>query len=414
MVDEARSMCRPENSITHVSCRKMIIAGYREHYSTKWGLWRPLVGGFRQTRDFRDPDGDDMLERASRSGQWTSRRRWKTRRSRLVSASPATVGSGFHCRSHGRFCPRRPAPDESALGAEVPADYAPPRSWEQFEELCADVFQSAWSDPGLVRHGRGGQTQNGVDIVARHGAIYPIGLQCKKRGMWPPRRLTAAEVDEAVEMAENFEPPLKQFYILTTAPSDAGLLKHVREISQRHESDGRFTIGLFGWDEIVRRAMLDPAVTAKHFGPSAGAAARSPLLATWFMSEGRLEMTGDDLALAVAELSQDLRDWPTGHFVIRQRESDALLSRLRNFEGRQLSRPDREFARQASRGTPDPHGRRRPRSSGGEADARRPGCFSLASVGSTNPTTALLSPSSPSSTSRSILRSYRGCQPTYA
>ena len=222
------------------------------------------------------------------------------------------------------------------------ADHVPPRSWEQFEELCADVFQSAWSDPGLVRYGRNGQTQHGVDIVARNGTIYPIGLQCKKRGAWPPRRLTAADVDEAVAMAEGFEPPLKQFYILTTAPGDAGLLNHVQEINQRHENDGRFTVGLFGWDEIVRRAMLDPAVMAKHFGPSAGAAARSPLLATWFMSEGRLEMTGDDLVLAVAELSQDLHDWPTGHFVIRQRESDALLSRLRNFEGRQLSRHDRE------------------------------------------------------------------------
>src|ERR1044072_594404 len=41
------------------------------------------------------------------------------------------------------------------------ADYAPPRSWEQFEELCADVFQSAWRDPALVRHGRAGQRQNG-------------------------------------------------------------------------------------------------------------------------------------------------------------------------------------------------------------------------------------------------------------
>ena len=222
------------------------------------------------------------------------------------------------------------------------ADYAPPRSWEQFEELCADVFQSAWSDPGLVRHGRSGQTQDGVDIVARHGAIYPIGLQCKKRGVWPVGRLTAAEIDEAVAEARNFEPPLKQFYILTTAPSDAGLLTHVREISQRHERDGLFTVGLFGWEEVVRRAKLDSAVMAKHFGPSTGAGARSPLLATWFMAEGRLEMTDDDLALAVAELSQDLRDWPTGHFEIRQRESDALLSRLREFEGRMLSKPERE------------------------------------------------------------------------
>ena len=255
-------------------------------YSCETEVEGRTTGTSRQARDSRDPDGDDMLERVSGSGQRTSRRRWETRRTRLVSASPATVGSGFHRRSYRRFRPRRPALDGSARGAEVPADNAPPRSWEQFEELCADVFQSAWSDPGLVRHGRGGQTQNGVDIVARHGAIYPIGLQCNKRRMWSPRRLAAADVDEAVAMAESFELPLKQFYILTTAPNDAGLLKHVYQISRRHKSDGRFTIGLFGWDEIVRRAMLDPAVTAKHFGPSADAAARSPLLATWFMSEG--------------------------------------------------------------------------------------------------------------------------------
>lgn len=36
------------------------------------------------------------------------------------------------------------------------ADYPPPRSWEQFEELCADVFQSSWQDPAMVRHGRAG------------------------------------------------------------------------------------------------------------------------------------------------------------------------------------------------------------------------------------------------------------------
>ena len=148
----------------------------------------------------------------------------------------------------------------------MPVDYAPPRSCEQFEELCADIFQSAWSDPEFLRHGRSGQLQNGVDMLVRHGAIYPIGLQCKRRSVWPLRRLTAAEVDEAVALAINFAPPLKQFYILTVAPGDAVLLKHVRKFSQRHEAEGLFTVGLTGWDEIVRRATLDPAVTAKHLG----------------------------------------------------------------------------------------------------------------------------------------------------
>jgi hypothetical protein len=63
----------------------------------------------------------------------------------------------------------------------VHSEYAPPKTWEQFEELCADTFQAAWKDPTLVRHGRAGQRQHGVDIIARHGGKYPVGLQCKRR-----------------------------------------------------------------------------------------------------------------------------------------------------------------------------------------------------------------------------------------
>ena len=65
------------------------------------------------------------------------------------------------------------------MSLHVHSEYAPPRSWEQFEELCADIFQSAWRDPALVRHGRAGQRQNGVDIVGRNGALYPIACSAK-------------------------------------------------------------------------------------------------------------------------------------------------------------------------------------------------------------------------------------------
>jgi hypothetical protein len=224
----------------------------------------------------------------------------------------------------------------------VNADYAPPRSWEQFEELCADIFQSAWRDPALVRHGRAGQRQHGVDIVARNGALYPIGLQCKKRAQWPVTKLTKAQVDSEVAAALNFKPALKAFYILTTAPDDAKLLKHVRQINEQHEAAKLFEVILLGWNEIVRRATLDRNVADKHFGPAGGGAPRSPLLATWMLSKGRLEKTDEELALSVEELIQDLHDWPTGHFVIRQRESDDLTEKLRRYEGRNLSNNERK------------------------------------------------------------------------
>ncbi|MFT8245551.1 hypothetical protein [Roseomonas sp. BN140053] len=224
----------------------------------------------------------------------------------------------------------------------VHADYAPPRSWEQFEELCADIFQAAWCDPALVRHGRAGQRQSGVDIVGRNGALYPIGLQCKRRSVWPVSKITTKQIDKEVEDALSFDPSLKAFYILTTAPDDASLLKHVRTINRRHAQSGLFEVVLLGWNEIVRRATLDRNVAEKHFGLAGGDTPRSPLIATWMMSNGTLEKTGDELALSVRELVQDLHDWPTGRIVIRQRESDSLLQKIRAFDGRLLSTHDRK------------------------------------------------------------------------
>ena len=223
----------------------------------------------------------------------------------------------------------------------VHADYPPPKSWDQFEELCADVFQAAWADPALIRYGRSGQRQHGVDIVARSGALDPVGLQCKKRARWPVKTLTNKQIDAEVTEALKFAPALKAFYILTTAPDDVGLQDHARAISARHAAAGLFEVVVLGWGEIVRRATLIPAVADKHFGPS-GQGARSPLLVSWMMKAGKLERSGRDLRLDIAELILDLQDWPDGHIVVRQRESDALLQILRGYHGRNLSPTQRQ------------------------------------------------------------------------
>lgn len=215
-------------------------------------------------------------------------------------------------------------------------EYAPPRSWEHFEELCADLFQAMWSDPTLVRHGRAGQRQQGVDIVARQGSLYPVGLQCKRRSKWPVKRLTPAELDAEVEEALNFKPDLSMFYLLTTAEEDAKLQAHVRAINEIHKAQKRFEVVLLGWSEIVRRVTLQQDVAAKHFGAISGSRI-SPLLATWFTNGGKLELKGEDFDLAVQELALDLQDWPLGRVVVRQRESDALLQKVKAFDGNALS-----------------------------------------------------------------------------
>ncbi|MXN30117.1 restriction endonuclease [Delftia sp. CH05] len=230
-------------------------------------------------------------------------------------------------------------------------DYAPPRSWEQFEELCADLFQTLWNDPAAVRHGRAGQRQHGVDIIARQGSRYPIGIQCKRKSRWPVKKLTKTDVDDEVAEALGFSPALKVFYIVTTAEEDATLQAHVRKVNEKHKTQGDFEVVLLGWSELVRRITLQRNVAAKHFG-AVGGSAPEPLLKTWFSSNGILEVDETAFELEVRELELDLNDWPSGRLVIRQRESDALLQKLRNYENRQLNdaqRRDRIKLRQQLR-----------------------------------------------------------------
>ncbi len=219
-------------------------------------------------------------------------------------------------------------------------DHAPPRSWDQFEELCADTFQEEWQDPALVRHGRAGQAQHGVDIVGRAGAIWPIGIQCKKKSAWPVKEVTIAELDDEVEKAKEFRPALKAYYLVTTSPDDQPLQEHARLITERHETQGLFTVAVIGWAELVRRATRHHPVAAKHFGSHSTGPA-SPLLATWRSSAGKLLLNDRELRIAIREVIHDLIDFPAGRIVVRQQETENLLLSIKEHQSTE-SLDDRE------------------------------------------------------------------------
>ena len=216
-------------------------------------------------------------------------------------------------------------------------EYPPPRSWEQFEDLCADLFEAMWSDHGLVRHGRAGQAQCGVDIVAARGAIYPVGLQCKKKSRWPVKRLTVREVDDEVAEADNFRPQLRELYVLTTAVTDVSLQEHVRKLNESREKHKKFPVEVLFWPEIVRRAARFEQVARKHFPIGSSKNEFSPLLATWYTTGGKLELTNMNWHLAVAEVGEDFHDSPTGRVVVRQRETDAMVAKLQGMEKERMS-----------------------------------------------------------------------------
>ncbi|QBL92319.1 hypothetical protein KSAC_00710 [Komagataeibacter saccharivorans] len=206
-------------------------------------------------------------------------------------------------------------------------EQAPPRSWDHFEELCADVFQEEWRDSGLVRHGRAGQPQDGVDIVGRDGALWPVGIQCKKKSVWPVKTLSRKDLKSEVEKAKNFKPALKAFYLVSTSPDDENIQNYARDLTIEHNSSGLFTVNVIGWSELVRRATRHPRIAAKHFG-AYSAGQPNPLLASWRASGAKLLLDDAELAVAIRELVYDFREFPAGRIAFRKQESDDLLLKI--------------------------------------------------------------------------------------
>ena len=128
-------------------------------------------------------------------------------------------------------------------------DRTPPANWQDFEDLCLKLWRPRLI--GAKKHGRSGQPQAGVDIFGRDPKTEAwVGIQCKQRGQWPKKVLTASEIETEVEQAERFKPPLSHFIVATTAPRDAEVQRLVREMSDRRRSKGRFQIDLFSWDDL--------------------------------------------------------------------------------------------------------------------------------------------------------------------
>lgn len=146
----------------------------------------------------------------------------------------------------------------------VNSQYAPPKSWEEFEDLCADLYGLIWKDPGTQKHGRQGQPQSGVDIYGKFDGVKYNGVQCKKKSVWPPTELKIDEVDEEIAKAKTWKPGLKHFIIATTAATDKAIQEHVRLVTVAHKKRKLFSVEVASWDQITRHLTDYRALLVKY------------------------------------------------------------------------------------------------------------------------------------------------------
>lgn len=142
----------------------------------------------------------------------------------------------------------------------------PPKSWDEFEEMCADLFSREWNDRNVIRYGRQGQRQNGVDIYGSPNDEEHAGVQCKVKRIYPLTNLTTDEIDAEVEKAFEFRPQLTEFIFATTALDDIALQDHALKITERHKEEGLFSVHIFGWNELIRRLTCYTDLIVKYYG----------------------------------------------------------------------------------------------------------------------------------------------------
>lgn len=130
-----------------------------------------------------------------------------------------------------------------------------PNNWQDFEELCHEVFQKRWNDPRALRNGRLGYPQFGVDVYGqKEGKGDYLGVQCKGKENYELTKqdVTPSELREEVNKAKKFVPNLKSFILVTTANSNPQIEKEARLISNENEKNGSFGVTVIGWDKLTQ------------------------------------------------------------------------------------------------------------------------------------------------------------------
>jgi predicted Zn-dependent protease len=143
----------------------------------------------------------------------------------------------------------------------------PPRSWDEFEDLCLDLWSRLWADTNAQKNGRKGQAQHGVDVFGDDSSkSVPVGVQCKGKDTYTNAQVTQKELDAEILKAESFKPGIKHFILATTAPQDEAIQEYARLTSQERKSKGKFTLTVASWEWILSKLGDYPELIEKYYG----------------------------------------------------------------------------------------------------------------------------------------------------
>lgn len=117
-----------------------------------------------------------------------------------------------------------------------------------FEHLCKEIIETNQSFEQVQFNGSSGQSQDGVDIIARiKGTKNWIGIQCKVRD----KKLSVKDIITELNKAKDFNPKLTKYEIYTTANRDSKIQGLIREKFDWLGEEYGVDVKIVFWDDIV-------------------------------------------------------------------------------------------------------------------------------------------------------------------
>lgn len=124
-----------------------------------------------------------------------------------------------------------------------------PANWDDFQDLCCQLWRELWGDMEAHQYGRLGQRQNGVDIYGKYRFdTQYTGVQCKGKNGNYDSFLTTGEIDNECKKAANFLPQLGTFIMATTSPRDVNVQNHCNNLNTQQVYP--FKVDTWAWDDI--------------------------------------------------------------------------------------------------------------------------------------------------------------------
>ncbi len=126
--------------------------------------------------------------------------------------------------------------------------YPEPGNKDELEDFCVRFYRHLLKRSGLVRYGKSGEKQDGIDIIDQLGMKPLIAIQCKCHE--PAKTLPPREIKKEVSLAESSPHPIDRYIITTTARKTRNAQDTVLKLNQTKPDSRRFTVEVYFWEDI--------------------------------------------------------------------------------------------------------------------------------------------------------------------